>query len=91
MWPAPPLQSSRAPSGCLRSSRLARGGDWRASAGGLLDATARIKASVEGSSNGGKKEERMTLVFRVQVLPGGLLEVMTSKGAMSDEPLVAMD
>lgn len=56
------------------------------------DAAARRAGAQPGElARGGEKGEKMTLMFRVQVLPGGLQEVMTSKGTMSDESLVAMD
>jgi hypothetical protein len=48
-------------------------------------------SSGSGSSSKDKQGKTMEVVFRVQVLRGGLPEEITSRGATSDDPLVILD
>ncbi|CAD6340566.1 unnamed protein product [Miscanthus lutarioriparius] len=62
-------------------------------AGAGTEAAAATERDGNDSSGSSKDKEgkKMEVVFRVQVLRGGLPEEITSRGATSDDPLVILD
>lgn len=53
--------------------------------------TEAASSTERGGNDSSKEGKKMEVVFRVQVLRGGLPEEITSRGATSDDPLVILD